>query len=70
MITVKHQIKHQRNRLRQNKYERSILESLQVIEKHFSENQTGDNIIIVLPPEDFKEFIQFQNLRSLQNETN
>jgi hypothetical protein len=64
MISIANQISFQRSRLRKNKRERSILQSLKVVEKHFNEGQTNDNMIIVLPPAAFKEFIQFQNSKS------
>jgi hypothetical protein len=64
MIPIAQQITFQRNRLRKNKRERSIMQSLKVVEKHFSEGQTNDNMIIVLPPAVFKEFLQFQNSKS------
>ena len=59
MIPISKQIAYQKKRLRKGKRERSILRSLDAWQKHYTEAQSGDNIILAVEPHIYKQFVDF-----------
>jgi hypothetical protein len=63
MITITNQIRYQRNRLRKNKREKTILNSLLVWESHFGENQSNTMCVIGMDHSILKQFQEFITLK-------
>jgi hypothetical protein len=64
MITITNQIRYQRNRLRKNKREKNILQSLYVWQSHFGENQANNLCVIGMDHSVLKQFQEFITLKN------
>lgn len=58
-VSIDAQIRHQRHRLRKNKFERSISESLKAWQTHFGEGQANNHFIVSMPPDVYRKFREF-----------
>lgn len=58
-VSIDEQIRYHRHRLRKNKFERSISESLKAWQTHFGEGQANNHFIVSMPPELYRKFREF-----------